>query len=64
MKKIAFALLGLFLAAMAVTCIVHGDPFGIAFGIAFAAGAWRSFGAVRRLARPKPAEPTPRPWDR
>lgn len=61
MKKIAFALLGLFLAAMALTAVSHG-VFGIAFGIAFGAGAWRSFKAVRRLT-PR-TEPAPRPWER
>jgi hypothetical protein len=62
MKKFAFVLLGLLLAGMAITCITSGDIFGIAFGIAFASGSWRSFRAVGRLA---PAPPDkPRPWER
>lgn len=61
MKKFAFVLLGLFLAAMAVTAAAHADPFGIAFGIAFAAGSWRSFKAAGRLA-PAPKGPERRPW--
>lgn len=65
MKKIAFALLGLFLAAMAYTAVFHGGGIlGIAFGVAFAGGAVSSFRAAGRLARPKSAEPTPRPWER
>ncbi|WP_333767753.1 hypothetical protein [Streptomyces sp. IBSBF 2435] len=62
MKKIALALLGLFLAGMAITATFTGGIFGIAFGIAFAAGSWRAFRAVGRLA---PAAPTEdRPWRR
>lgn len=72
MKKFAFVLLGLFLAAMAVTAAVsalrhHGDwiEFIIAFG--FTCGAGRSFQAARRIPSTRPPRtPTPdsRPWER
>jgi hypothetical protein len=63
MKKFALVLLGLFLAGMALTAVFHGGGIlGIAFGIAFTAGAWRSFRAVRRLT--PPASTKPRPWER
>lgn len=62
MKKWALVLLGLFLAALAATCIFQGDPIVIGVGIALGAGAWRSFRAAGRLA---PAQgPGQRPWER
>lgn len=62
MKKFAFVLLGLFLAAMAVTAAAHASLLDVALGIAFAAGSWRSFKAAGRLA-PAPKESERRPWE-
>lgn len=61
MKKLALALLGLFLAGLAITAALH-DAVGIVIGVFLALGAFRCFRAVWRLA---PAAPSgPRPWER
>jgi hypothetical protein len=66
MKSLALAIIGLFLAGMAITCIVHGDIITIPIGIAFAAGAVATLRALRRrLAVTRPAlAKTARPWKR
>lgn len=48
MKKIAFILLGAFLALMAIVIVAHMDLVTIWFGVLCAAGAWRSFSAAFR----------------
>lgn len=48
MKKILFALLGLVLALLAVTVVVHLDLVTIWIGFAFAYGAFRAFRAAFR----------------
>lgn len=60
MKKYAFIVLGLFLAGMAITCIVHLDPITALVGVGFGLWSWRSFRAAGRLAPAPPDKPRPR----
>jgi hypothetical protein len=61
MKKLGFALLGLFLAGMAIVIAMSLDVVTVWLAIPCAYGAYRCFRAVGRLA---PVTPTgPRPWE-
>lgn len=63
MKKWALALLGLFLAGMALTFLFSGDYVLMAIGVGFVALSRRSFRAAGRLA-PAPQTAGQRPWER
>jgi hypothetical protein len=63
-KKWLFVLLGLFLAAMAVTAAVSGGVFGYLFAVGFALWSWRCFRAAGRHAPERPGTASGRPWER
>lgn len=69
MKRFAFAVLGLFLAALAITTAhgamqQHGDPILLLVAAGLAYGAFVALRRVARLASPKaPAAPAVRPWE-
>lgn len=68
MKRFAFSVLGLFLAAMAITTArgamqQHGDPILLLVAAGLAYGAFVALRRVARLALPRSA-PAARPWER
>jgi hypothetical protein len=62
-KKLALVLFGLFLAAMAVTVFVHGDPVTMLVGVALAIWSGVVFRKVWRMRAPAPDPGKPRPWE-
>ena len=63
MKKWAYALLGLFLAGMALAGLFSGDYVLMAIGCAFGFGSWKAFKAAGRHAPARTPEAS-RPWER
>jgi hypothetical protein len=62
-KKLALVLLGLFLAAMAVTVFAHGDPVTMLIGVALAIWSGAVFRKVWRMRATATDAGKPRPWE-